>query len=160
MSRFWKAVPDLDGADCVFSAVAGSFGLAHGLLPARHMTHRILVLDDEEAILFALQEFFSACGYDVHTARELADAKALVASAPYDLVIADLRLSGTHGAEGLELVGLIREQYPSTRTVLLTAYGSPEMEAEARRRGVDAFLHKPKPLPELAQIVLALLSQA
>jgi DNA-binding NtrC family response regulator len=117
------------------------------------MPHRILVLDDEEAILYALREYFSAFGYTVSCARELQDAKALLSSESFDLVIADLRLSGTQGAEGLELVGLVRRERPSTRTVLLTAYGSAEVEAEAQRCGVDAFLHKPKPLPELARIV-------
>ncbi len=43
--------------------------------------------------------------------------------------------------------------------ILLTAYGTPEIETEARRLGVDAVLYKPKPLPELAQIVFALLNR-
>jgi CheY-like chemotaxis protein len=44
--------------------------------------------------------------------------------------------------------------------VLLTAYGSPEIEAEARRLGVDSFLHKPKPLTEVAEVVAGLLGRA
>jgi DNA-binding response OmpR family regulator len=123
------------------------------------MPHRILVLDDEEAILFALREFFTAHGYHVDCARDPREANALASNSTYDLVIADLRLTGTQGAEGLEVLSFVRKLSPHTRTVLLTAYGSSEVEAEARRTGVDAFLHKPLPLPELAQIVVGLLGE-
>ena len=120
------------------------------------MAQRLLLIDDEEPILFALREYFTAYGYDVDCAREMEEAEALLANVPYAGVIADLRLTGSHGAEGLEIIGYVRERCPWTRIIILTAYGSPEVEAEARRRGVDSFLHKPKPLPEVAQIVYAL----
>jgi len=120
------------------------------------MAQRLLLIDDEEPILFALREYFTAYGYEVDCAREMEEAEALLANVPYAAVIADLRLTGSHGAEGLEIIGYVRERCPWTRIILLTAYGSPEVEAEARRRGVDSFLHKPKPLPEVAQIVYAL----
>jgi DNA-binding response OmpR family regulator len=120
------------------------------------MPQRLLLIDDEEPILFALREYFTAYGYDVDCAREMEEAEALLANVPYAAVIADLRLTGSHGAEGLEIIGYVRERCPWTRIIILTAYGSREVEAEARRRGVDSFLHKPKPLPEVAQIVYAL----
>ena len=37
--------------------------------------------------------------------------------------------------------------------MILTAYGSPAAEKEARTRGVDAFIHKPKPLAEVARVI-------
>jgi two-component system OmpR family response regulator len=116
-------------------------------------------VDDEEPILFAMQEYFGAFGYQVDCARELEEAEALLTTVEYALVVADLRLTGIYGVEGLELVGYVRQRCPRTRVVLLTAYGSPEIESEARRLGVDAFIYKPKPLPELAQIVFALLGR-
>jgi CheY-like chemotaxis protein len=121
------------------------------------MAHRILVVDDEEPILFALREYFTALGYEVDAAREAAEAQAFLCRVRYDLVIADLRLCGSQGAQGLEVLAHAREQAPATKTILLTAYGSPEVEREARDRGVDALLHKPKPLPEVARIVVGLL---
>jgi len=126
------------------------------LLGDTPVAQRLLLIDDEEPILFALREYFNAYGYDVDCAREMEEAEALLANVPYAAVIADLRLTGSHGAEGLEIIGYVRERCPWTRIIILTAYGSPEVEAEARRRGVDSFLHKPKPLPEVAQIVYAL----
>jgi len=114
---------------------------------------RILVVDDEEAIRFAVGEFFSTAGYLVDVACELADARTLLDRATYAVVIADLRLSESAGSEGLEVVSYVRERCPSTRIIVLTAYGSPAAEREARRRGVDAFLEKPQPLTEIERIV-------
>ena len=121
------------------------------------MPRRILVVDDEEPILFALREYFTALGYDVDAAREAEEAEACLRDVRYDLVIADLRLCGSQGAQGLEVLTWARQRAPETRTILLTAYGSPEVEREARQLGVDALLHKPKPLPEVAKIVVGLL---
>jgi DNA-binding response OmpR family regulator len=120
-------------------------------------SYRMLVVDDEEPILFAMREYFSTYGYKVDCARELEEAEAMVLKYRYDLVVADLRLTDVYGAEGLSLIGHIRECSPRTHIILLTAYGSPEVEREARRLGVASVLHKPKPLPEVAQIVFGLL---
>lgn len=119
---------------------------------------RLLVVDDEESITFAMERYFRARGFEVDSARELEAAQALLAENRYAVVIADLRLSGVHGAEGLEVVSTIRERWPQTRTILLTAHGNAELEAEARERGADVVLRKPKPLPELTQIVMGLVA--
>ena len=66
-------------------------------------------------------------------------------------------LTGIYGVEGLDIIQLSRHLRPETRVVLLTGNGTPEIEAEARRRGADAFLHKPLPLPQLEAVVDAVL---
>jgi DNA-binding response OmpR family regulator len=119
--------------------------------------HSILLVDDNESILFALKEYFTADGYQVECARELEEAQALLSGNRCSVVIVDLCLGGIHGVEGLDMVSYARERCPSTRIIILTAYGSPAIEAEARRRGVDIFLYKPKPLSEVGQIVGELL---
>ncbi len=115
-------------------------------------------MDDEEPILFAMREYFVTKGYEVDCARDTDEAEALLAAHSYALAILDLRLTGTHGAEGLEVIESVRARSPRTRIILLTAYGSREIEAEARRRGADAFLHKPKPLSEVAAIASGLMA--
>lgn len=114
----------------------------------------ILVVDDEQSILFALEDYFTAQGCTVDTARELEEAQALLSNIRYDLVLCDLRLSGLHSVEGLDLVSFVRERCPRTRVVVLTAYGSQEIQGEARRRGVDAFLHKSTPFAEVALVAM------
>ncbi len=113
---------------------------------------RILIVDDEEAIRDATREYLTALGYQVDAAQEREEAEALLTTTTYDMAICDLRLTGVHGKEGLELVGYLRERCPWARVVMLTAYGSPDLEAEARRRGADVFLQKPVPLSELARL--------
>ena len=125
--------------------------LSVGPLPCR-----LLVVDDEAAIRFALSEYFRANGWTVDAAAEKEEAEALLACTEYAVVIADLRLTGIYGVEGLDIIQWSRHLRPETRIVLLTGNGTPEIEAEARRRGADAFLHKPLPLPELRAVVDAL----
>jgi DNA-binding response OmpR family regulator len=122
------------------------------------MSKRLLVVDDEETILLAIKRYFSRIGYAVDCARELEEAEALAVYTPYDLVIADLSLSDNGSTEGLEIIRHVRRNCPSARVILLTAHGSPVVEKEAYRRGVDALLHKPKPLAELARIASALVA--
>jgi DNA-binding response OmpR family regulator len=114
---------------------------------------RLLVVDDESAIRFALCEYFSKQGWTVDSAAEKEEAEALLACTEYTVVIADLRLTGIYGVEGLDIVRWSHQLRPETRVVLLTGNGTPEIEAEARRRGADAFLQKPLPLPQLEAVV-------
>ena len=124
------------------------------------MSKRILILDDEESILFAVKRYFTRIGFTVDCARELEEAEALSTHTAYNLVIADLSLSDSGSAEGLEIIRYVRRNCPTARVILLTAHGSPSVEKEAFRRGADAFLHKPKPLAELASIVTRLTETA
>jgi len=118
---------------------------------------RLLIVDDEEAICFSMSEYFSLQGYKVDTASELEEAEKLLGATNYKVVIQDLRLTMTNSHDGFEMIRLIRAQNPQTRIVVLTAYGSADIEDEARRCGADAFLRKPKPLSQVAQVVQGLI---
>jgi DNA-binding NtrC family response regulator len=118
---------------------------------------RLLIVEDEALITFSMRRYFSAHGFEVDCAAELGEAETLVESRHYDVVIADLRLSGADGTEGMDLIAFVRDKSPSARTILLTSYGSPEVAAAARSRGATAVILKPKPLPDLAQVVMSLL---
>ena len=85
------------------------------------------------------------------------EAEKLLGTSEYKVVIQDLRLSLTSRTDGLEMIRTIREHNPQARIVILTAYGSAEVEDEARRCGADAFLRKPKPLSQVAQVVQGLI---
>ncbi len=118
---------------------------------------RVLIVDDKEPILKAMAKYFRAHDYIVDSAREQEEAEAMLTHSDYSIVIADLRLTGINGTEGLNIVRFARQRWPNMRLILLTAYGSPEIEQEARCCGVDVFLHKPIPMGELAQVVSELL---
>lgn len=118
---------------------------------------QLLIVDNEETILFALKRYFSKLRYRVDAACELEEAEALVAHTRYDLVIADLSLTSGGSTEGLEVLRFLRTRSPKTPAILLTAFGTPAVEREARRRGAQAVLAKPQPLPELARVANELL---
>ncbi len=117
------------------------------------MSPRLLVADDEETILFAMKEYFETLGYDVDCARRVHEARSLLDAHSYAVVIADLRLNPAEPAAGLDLVSAVKQRHPTTRTIILTAYGSPRVEQLARGMGVDAFLHKTQRLKEVAAVV-------
>lgn len=120
-------------------------------------TARLLIVDDEESICFSMSEYFSLQGYKVDTASEIEEAEKLLDATNYKVVIQDLRLTMTNSQDGLEMIRLVRTYNPQARIVVLTAYGSAEIEDEARRCGADAFLRKPKPLSQVAQVVQGLI---
>ena len=117
----------------------------------------LLVVDDEESICFSMSEYFSQHGFKVDTAREKEEAEGLIKETEYRVIIQDLRLGFERRSEGIEIIKLVHERNPNTRIVVLTAYGSPEAEEEARNAGADAFLRKPKPLSQVAQVVQGLI---
>jgi ActR/RegA family two-component response regulator len=93
----------------------------------------------------------------VDTARELDEAEGLIKATDYKVIIQDLRLGLAHQPDGIEIIKLVHKSNPDTRIVVLTSYGSAEVEAEARRAGADAFLRKPKPLSQVAQVIQGLI---
>ena len=117
----------------------------------------LLVVDDEESICFSMREYFSQHGYKVDTAREMEEAEGLIKATNYKVIIQDLRLSVRRHPDGLDIIKLVHERNPDTRIVVLTSYGTQEVEEEARRAGADAFLRKPKPLSQVAQVVQGLI---
>jgi len=125
--------------------------------PRNEPLPRLLVVDDEEAICFSMSEYFSLHGYKVDTAREIEEAEKLLGASEYKVVIQDLRLSLTNQSDGLDMIRAIKQHNPQARIIILTAYGSAEVEDEARRCGADAFLRKPKPLSQVAQVVQGLM---
>ena len=124
------------------------------------MPQRILVVDDVDTTRFALARHFRRCGFGVDCARELEEAEALALHTQYELVIADLSLTGADGREGLEIIRFLRRHCPAVRVIVITANVSPWAEREAYARGAHAFLDKGQPLAELARLAGALAERA
>jgi DNA-binding NtrC family response regulator len=132
-------------------------GRAQPAGPVTDRSTKLLVVDDEESICFSMSEYFSQHGFAVDTARELEEAEGLIKQTDYQVIIQDLRLGLQRHPDGIDIIKLVHTRNPETRIVVLTSYGSPEVEAEARRAGADAFLRKPKRLSQVAQVVQGLI---
>ncbi len=119
------------------------------------MADKVLIIDDDEQLVDAYREYLAAGGYEVDCAQELEEAQTLLAHFSYSVVITDLRLSKL-AFGGLEVVKHIREHSLPTRVIVLTAYGWPELKAEASASGADVFLRKPTRLKDLEKAVVQL----
>lgn len=117
----------------------------------------ILMVDDKMTLCFAMREYFKLYNYQVDCARSVDEAMTRLNTSRYAVIIADLDLDGTHSLDGFKVIKMAREQFPETRVIVLTAYGSTKVESAAIDLGVSAFLHKPMPLPEVARMVFDLI---
>ncbi len=121
------------------------------------MQPKILVVDDEKAIRFAVQEYLTGCGYEVDAARDQNEAEALLTRHAYSVLISDLRLTGSDDTQGLDIAASALNRQPALRCILLTAYGTPDIERRAYGQGVHLCMSKPKPLDEVAAAVSQML---
>lgn len=117
----------------------------------------MLIADDERVIVFALHAWFEQHGFAVDVAATPEAALEALARKQFDVVIADLRLSGTEAMEGLDVIRTARAQSARTVIVLLTAYLVPEVVEAAKAAGADVAVQKPRPLAELTKTIMALL---
>ncbi|MGH9944402.1 MAG: response regulator [Pyrinomonadaceae bacterium] len=129
----------------------------HSLKRRAKLAQRVMIVGGEEAALMSLSEYFTARGWAVDCAREREEAEALLSHVEYAAVIADLWIRKNFSAEGLQIVSHVRSQCPGTRVILTTADSSPELKAEALRRGADAFLLTPQTLSQVGDLVFTLL---
>jgi DNA-binding response OmpR family regulator len=118
---------------------------------------KLLLVDDEENVLIGMRRYFRAAGFHADCARDPDEAEAFLSQGSYDAAIVDLCLWPGRDSPGLDVIGEVRKRCPDTRIVVLTAYGSPESEAEAYRRGAHLCLQKPRPLVEIHEELRKLL---
>lgn len=116
------------------------------------VSQHALVVDDEALIRWSVSETLSGMGMTVQEAGDAAGALAVIAAAtaPFDVVILDLRLPDM---DDLSLLERVRQLLPEAVVVLMTAFGTAEIVAEAAALGVHAVLNKPFELDELSRLL-------
>lgn len=117
---------------------------------------RILIVDDEPTILLTLSHALKKDGIEVMLSRKIESAEEALNRYIFDLVIADIRMSGMYGIEGLELCSYVKEKNPKTEVIIMTAYGSDEMREEAYKRGAYQYYEKPIGIDDLLKKCIAL----
>ena len=113
-------------------------------------TRSALVVDDERDIRELLVLTLGRMGLRISTAANLAEARELLASNPYDLCITDMRLPD---GNGIELVSEIAQHYPRTPVAMITAFGSMDLAVEALKAGAFDFVSKPVDISVLRGLV-------
>jgi len=112
---------------------------------------KILIVDDEPTILLTLSYALRSKDVDVITASRLEPAEEALKKHTFDLVIADIRMSGMLGEEGLELLTYIKRNWPGTKVIIMTAHGTDEIRQDAYDRGAVHYYQKPVDIRELMQ---------
>ena len=118
---------------------------------------RILVVDDEPDLLTLYELALIREGHQVQTASTLAEARSALAEATFDVLITDMRLPDGLGMELLRELAAARRP---ERSIMVTAYGSPETAVEALKAGAFDYLTKPVDLKQLRTVVASALQDA
>lgn len=121
-------------------------------MPEKNSALRVLVVEDERLIRWAIAETLVAAGDLVMEAADGASAvDALTAAAgPVDAVLLDYRLPDS---SDLTLLATIRRLSPASAVILMTAFGTPEITTSALGLGASHVLHKPFEMHDLAPLV-------
>ena len=116
-------------------------------------SRRVLVVDDEPLIRWSVSESLAAHGYVVEEATDAASALKIVTTSalPFRAIVLDLRLPDMCD---LSLLATLRQLVPETHVILMTAFGTPELIAQAQTLGADVVA-KPFELDELSRLVRA-----
>jgi CheY-like chemotaxis protein len=122
------------------------------------VTSRVLVVDDEETLTWSMTKTLAKDRgkYEIIIANTGTDALQILDKDPIDVVVTDIRMPDING---LELLSLIRKKYPSTKVIIMTAYGSPEVHKEAARKGSYYYLEKPFEISDIRALILKALQE-
>jgi DNA-binding response OmpR family regulator len=116
----------------------------------------ILVVDDDELVLFGLEKILKQKSFDVATAATASKAVEKISASPYDLCLLDIHLPDSNG---LELMKIIKEICPEAKVIIMTASyihnndGLSENIKLAMKNGACHFIPKPFNLSEITGVV-------
>ena len=101
---------------------------------------RILVIDDEELMREFVVELLERAGHRIDSTNNGADGIALLDTHSYDMVVTDLKMVPM---DGVEVVKQVRAKSPTTRVIVMTAYGTVDTAVAAMKEGADDYILKP-----------------
>jgi len=106
---------------------------------------RVLIADDQQHILFALQMLLGGSGFSTEVVTHPSHVLAALESERFDAILIDLNYTRdtVGGAEGLELVSKIRSIDRLVPVLVMTAWSTVDLAVEAMQRGASDFVQKP-----------------
>lgn len=113
-------------------------------------TPSVLIVEDDAATRRLYKFMLTNGGYPVIEAEDGVAALEQLAKHPCDLVITDMNMPRM---DGMELIQAIRRDYGDMYVILITAFGTPDTEKQARRIGANDYLAKPFDFEELERRV-------
>jgi putative two component, sigma54 specific, transcriptional regulator, fis family len=107
---------------------------------------RILLVDDEEAILQTMRSILETEGYAVETASGGREAIELFRNTPCDVALCDVKMQGM---DGIELLVALREITPELPVIMISGHGTIDTAVEALKKGAYDYIQKPLDLNRL-----------
>jgi DNA-binding NtrC family response regulator len=114
------------------------------------MQGRVLIVDDEKAMLLALKGLLGKEGYQVETAGSGEEALRHIDTGRFHVVLTDLSMDGVGGMQVLEHA---RRVDPDVAVIMITAYGSEKIAVQAMKLGAADYVPKPFDNDELRRVV-------
>ena len=119
--------------------------------------HRVLIVEDEEELLFGLQDRLESEGYEVVGARDGVEAIQRAGSQAFHCVVLDITLPRK---DGFEVCRELRQKHDATPILMLTARREVASRVRGLRLGADDYLVKPFAIAELVARVQALIRRS
>jgi two-component system response regulator HydG len=117
---------------------------------------RIMIVDDELIVRESLYHWFKKSGYMVETAASGFEALEKLKVIPFEILFVDIKMPKM---SGLELLKKVKEEWPETLVVIITAYGSIESAIEAMKMGASDYLLKPFKPDQMTLVLEKIASQ-
>jgi len=116
----------------------------------------ILVVDDERNIRMTLSQSLEPLDIPVQTAVNGEEALQKLRKGPFGLVFLDLKMPGM---DGMEVLRQIKDDWPKTRVIIITAYGTIESAVEAMKLGAVDFIQKPFSPREIRELTIQVIER-
>jgi DNA-binding response OmpR family regulator len=117
-------------------------------------SRRILVIDDEDAVIFGYTQYLKKHGYEISAAGCLQDGRAQLQAGGFRAVVLDMRLPD---GDAINLIPEIRSKDTKVKIVMVSGLSDEKIAASALEKGADAYLLKPLAMKELCEALAKLL---
>jgi DNA-binding NtrC family response regulator len=108
--------------------------------------HKIMVIDDEKIVGDMAKLSLEQEGYFVETFLNAEPALKRLQEEKFDVVVTDYKMKGI---DGMEVLKTVKNLYPATQVIMITAFANLDAAIEALRRDVHDFFPKPVKIKEL-----------
>ena len=102
---------------------------------------KILIIEDEPAVVSLLKRIITGMGHDVAVAEDGVQGLALAGSENIAIIVSDLHMPGE--ISGMDLIRRLRSAKPQCAIVVVSGYPSPDVMGECEQMGITDFLTKP-----------------
>lgn len=111
---------------------------------------RVLIVDDDVAVVELLRDYFVQAGYEVDTALHAGDALTVMEHEPPSVVLLDIAMPGM---DGVQMLARLRATHPEVPVIMLTANADVDLARQTLTLGAFEYVTKPFDFEYLARVV-------